>query len=103
MVNINKKELHDRQMLGEKILVDFYATWCSPCKTLIPMLESLENEYTNVKFYKFDIESDMAFVSSLGVTSVPTVIMYNGNAEHDMSRGLKSSSYYKEKLNELNA
>lgn len=102
MINIDKKDLEDKQLSGEKILVDFYSSWCSPCKTLTPMLEGIQNEYSNIKFYKFNIENDMTFVSSLGITSVPTVVIYDGKTIHDLSRGLKSLSYYKEKLNELN-
>lgn len=102
MENIDKKKLTDLQLSGEKILIDFYANWCSPCKILTPMLETIENDYQNIRFYKFNIDTDMTFVTELGITSIPTVIMYNGKDIHDRSNGLKSLSYYKEKLSELN-
>ena len=101
MQHIDRKKLEDLQLTGTKFLVDFYAEWCGPCKTLGPLLESIENEYKGVQFYKFNVDNDMKFITELGITSVPTVMIYNGKNIYDRTNGLKSVSFYKEKLNDL--
>lgn len=101
MVTIDKKTLQNLELTGEKFLIDFYAEWCGPCKTLTPMLESLEKEYPTIKFVKFNIDSDMSFVQELGITSVPTVKIQNGKTIIDSSRGIQPISYYKDILNKL--
>lgn len=102
MQQIDRKKLEDLQLSGQKMLVDFYAVWCGPCKTLTPMLEGIENDYQNIKFYKFDVDTDMQYVTELGITSIPTIMIFDGKNIHDRSNGLKSITYYKEKLNEIN-
>jgi thioredoxin 1 len=103
MVTIDRKTLENLELTGEKFLVDFYAEWCGPCKALLPVLENLEKEYPNVKFCKFNIDSDMSFVQELGINSVPTVKIYNGKVIIDSSKGVQTSNYYKEQLNKLSA
>lgn len=101
MVTIDKKTYVNLELTGQKFLVDFYAEWCGPCKSLMPVLESLEKEYPSIKFFKFNIDSDMAFVQELGITNVPTVKIQNGKTIVDSSRGIQTINYYKEQLNKL--
>ena len=82
-------------------LVDFHATWCGPCKTLIPRLESFEGDYPNVEFVKVDVDSEQQFAMSLGIRSVPTVMIFDGDKLVDRSSGVNEESYYKDILNSL--
>ena len=54
------------------ILVDFYATWCGPCKALSPILEKLEETYTAVTFFKVDIDANFELAERFKISSVPT-------------------------------
>lgn len=57
-------------------VVDFWATWCMPCKMLTPILEELSNEITNVNFYKVDADENTDIVQQYDVRSIPTVIIF---------------------------
>jgi putative thioredoxin len=69
------------------VLVDFYAEWCGPCKTLGPMLERLADEYAGAFILaKVDADAEQMLVAGMGVRSLPTVVLFkNGQpADHFM-------------------
>lgn len=101
MENVTSKELKQLQGDGQKILVDFWAKWCGPCKTLIPRLESMESQYPNVKFIKIDVDENSNAALELGIRSIPTVLIYDGNKQVERITGSQSDSQYKEVLNNL--
>jgi thioredoxin 1 len=98
---VNKEDLNDHIFNGDKVLVDFFASWCLPCKQLMPILESIETEFPNVKFVKFDVESDMEYISKYNIVSVPTVMILDGDKIVDISKGVKPAEYYKKILSNL--
>ena len=99
MKNVTAEELKTIMGENEVVLVDYYAEWCGPCKTLIPRLDALQSEYPNVPFVKIDVDANMDHAKSLGVRSVPTVmVLKNGEPIH-RSSGANTPEYYKEILN----
>ena len=61
------------------VLVDFYADWCGPCKMQGPIVDQLAEERTDVKFCKLNVDDAMQIAMSLGITSIPTImIIKNG-------------------------
>ena len=61
------------------VLVDFYATWCGPCKSLTPIVEELAVEYSGkAKMAKIDIDEAPGVASSHGIMAVPTLILFKG-------------------------
>src|SRR3979490_392801 len=64
------------------VLVDFWATWCGPCRMIAPIVEQIHGELgEKVKILKMDIDENPATPMSLGIMSIPTVIIFNdGNA-----------------------
>lgn len=93
-MELSSQELKDKLNTNEKFILDFYASWCSPCKNLIPILERVENqlneENLNVKIYKFNIDNDMELVSSLGVRAVPTIKFYSNGQNVKTNVGVMS-------------
>lgn len=60
------------------VLVDFYATWCGPCKRLAPVLSALAGEYAGrVKFVKVDVDRDPALAARYQITGVPTLLWFH--------------------------
>jgi thioredoxin 1 len=58
-------------------LKDFYADWCGPCKTQDPILEELEEEWTDVEFEKVDVDQSEEIANEYQVRSLPTLIVEN--------------------------
>jgi len=64
---------------SDKILVDFWATWCEPCKAMLPMLESINEEIVEVA--KVDVDAEMMLARELGIRSMPTLILFENGQE----------------------
>lgn len=72
------------------VLVDFYATWCGPCKSLTPLLEQIAGDYQGrAKIVKLDIDEAPSVASSFGIMAVPTMIVFKGGREHHKMTGAK--------------
>lgn len=101
MENVKTEVVKQIQSEGKKLLVQYSTNWCQPCRSLVPLLEKIEKEYSDVTFVKVNVEENMELASELGITSVPTVIFYNGTTLVDKSMGVKPETYYKDILNKL--
>lgn len=58
------------------IIVDFFATWCNPCKMLAPVLEELAKKSDKVEVYKVDVDDNSKLADDLDIHSVPTLLFY---------------------------
>ena len=101
MREITIAELKQLQTEGKKILADFKARWCGPCKTLIPRIDNMSNDYPDIEFVSIDVDDNQEGVVKLGIRSVPTVIIYDGINIVDKSQGANPESYYKTFLDNL--
>lgn len=71
-----------------KVLVDFYADWCGPCKMISPIIEEIANEYPEISVCKVNVDVTPEFAIRYNVVSIPTLILFeNGNVK-DMKVGL---------------
>lgn len=79
---INEEKFKEIISQNKIVLVDFFATWCGPCKMLAPVIESLAEEgLDDCVFCKVDVDEESDFTAKMGIRSVPTVIVYkNGKA-----------------------
>ena len=68
----------------KKVIIDFYADWCEPCKKLTPHLEELEEKHNDIVFLKVNIENDDCNKLSelYDVTSLPTLIFINNKVQN---------------------
>lgn len=65
------------------VVVDFFATWCGPCKMIAPLLERFSAEYTDAEFYKLDVDELGAVAQEQEVSAMPTIIFYKNGAVVD--------------------
>ncbi len=70
-----------------RVLVDFFATWCGPCKMIGPVLEKFSEERDDVRVVKVDIDSNEDLAREYGVMSVPTLILFKNGEVVDKKSG----------------
>lgn len=105
-MEITSAELKQKINNGEKLIVDFWATWCGPCRAMKPMFElasnNLKDRNSDVQLYTFNIEDDTDLVSQLGIRSVPTIKGFSNGSEVFTEVGLKQTDVimsFSERLN----
>ncbi len=73
------------------VLVDFWAEWCGPCKSLAPKLEEIAGEMgSKVKIVKLDIDSNREITEKFGVRGIPTMILFKGGQQVNHMVGNRS-------------
>ncbi len=75
MKKVNQAEF-DATIKEGYTFVDFFATWCGPCKMLAPVLEEVDPEYSDVTFVKVDVDEEQALAARYGIMSIPTLILF---------------------------
>ncbi|OMH82285.1 Thioredoxin-1 [Zancudomyces culisetae] len=65
---------------GSLVVVDFFATWCGPCKMIAPKFEQFSNQYTDVRFIKVDVDEQEEIAALADVSAMPTFKFYKNGA-----------------------
>lgn len=94
MIHLENEDFNE--LIKEKTVVDFYATWCGPCKMLGPIFEEVSKN-SSIKFVKIDIDNHEELCREYKVMSVPTLILFENGKEIRRNIGFIS----KEKLEEF--
>lgn len=86
--------------LGDKpAIVDFYASWCGPCKTIAPILDELAAEYEGkINIYKVDTEKEQELAAAFGVRSIPTLLFVPMQGNPQIAHGAMSKASFKEAI-----
>jgi len=99
MAELNSKTLEQTILSSEKCMIDFYATWCGPCKAMEPILESATADLGEGKIYKVDVDKNRDLVEKFGIRSVPTFLFFENGEEVNRKSGVIPKGLILEYLN----
>ena len=91
------------KFMGDKpCLVDFYASWCGPCKMVAPILDELAKEYEGkIDIYKVDTEKEQDLAADFGIRSIPTLLFVPKGGKPQIVQGALSKAQFKEAINDI--
>lgn len=99
---INEDNYKELAAQGKPMVLDFWATWCGPCKKIGPIIEELANEYEGqVIIGKVDVEEAEDLTAEFGIRNVPTVIFIKNGEVVDKSVGAATKAVLEEKVKAL--
>lgn len=76
--------------IGKKpTIIDFFASWCAPCKTIAPILEELDGEFDDIDFYKVDTENQPELAQTFQIRSIPSLLFIPMNEKPQMAMGVQ--------------
>ena len=86
-ININKNNFQSEVMNSDKpVLLDFWAPWCAPCRMVVPIIEEIAGERSDIRVGKINVDEQPELTSKFGIMSIPTlVVMKNGKIVQQVS------------------
>ena len=98
ITNITKENFEAEVLKSEKpVLVDFWATWCGPCKMIGPVIEEIANEHPEIKVCKINVDEEGELSIKHGVMSIPTLMIFKNGEITQTAIGYRP----KEEIEEL--
>lgn len=86
-------------------VIDFWAPWCGPCKTMAPTIDKLADEYANsdtVQIQKVNVDDNMDIARLAGIRSIPTLVFYKDDEEVNRMTGAKTESEIRAAIEAIN-
>ena len=87
-ININHNNFHNEVMNSEKkVLLDFWAPWCGPCRMVVPLVEEIAEERPDIKVGKINVDENPELARQFRVLSIPTLVVMENGKIINQSRG----------------
>ena len=86
-ININKNNFENEVLNSDKtVLLDFWASWCAPCRRVVPIVEEIADERRDIKVGKINVDEEPELANKFNIMSIPTlVVMKNGKIVQQVS------------------
>ncbi len=86
-ISVNKNNFNQEVLNSDKpILMDFWAPWCGPCRMVVPLVEEIAKERSDIKVVKINVDEEQELAMQFGVMSIPSlVVMKNGKIVNQVS------------------
>ena len=95
VLHLNESEFDAKITSAPLAMVDFWATWCGPCKMLAPVIDSIAGKYGDkAVIAKVDVDANPGLAAKYGVMSIPTVIFFKDGKEIDRKVGVQPAGVY---------
>ncbi|MDD4295459.1 MAG: thioredoxin [Ruminiclostridium sp.] len=93
VIKVTKRNFENEVMQSEKtVLIDFWASWCSPCKMISPIIDEIAHEASDIRICKINIDEEPELTQKFRIMSVPTLTLIKNGKVIDSSVGLKSKA-----------
>ena len=92
-ININQSNFQNEVMNSDKpVLLDFWAPWCGPCRMVVPIVEEIARERSDIKVGKINVDENPELAGQFGVMSIPTLVVMKNGKIVNQSMGAKPKS-----------
>ena len=89
-ININQSNFQNEVMNSDKpVLLDFWAPWCGPCRMVVPIVEEIARERSDIKVGKINVDENPELAGQFGVMSIPTLVVMKNGKIVNQSMGAK--------------
>ncbi len=89
-IDINKHNFQDEVMNADKkVLLDFWAPWCGPCRMVVPIVEEIARERSDIKVGKINVDENPELAMQFGVMSIPTLVVMEQGQIVNQAKGAR--------------
>ena len=89
-INVNKNNLNQEVLNSDKpVLMDFWAPWCGHCRMVVPLVEEIAKERSDIKVVKINVDEEQELAMQFGVMSIPTLVVMNSGKVVNQATGAR--------------